>query len=147
MHFVWTVLSLFVCLTLVWPWVDQRIQLQKHVALCYNKDRKGTVFPKSQLICPSAKQPYGTLCFAGKKTGLLNELSKSGRPKKSSPKEDRIIHRMSAKDRKLTAVDIHSRMEGQFGSKISVHTVRRRLIMFGLHGRAPRSKPDVSKKK
>ena len=79
-------------------------------------------------------------------SGSLKDRPKSGRPKKSSEKEDRIIHRMSERDRKRTAVDIHSTMKDKYGSKISVHTVRRRLVMFGLHGRAPRSKPDVSKK-
>ena len=68
------------------------------------------------------------------------------RPRKITIRVDRMIHRLSEKDRFKTAVDIHAEISAQENLNISVHTVRRRLTEFGLKGRVARKKPLISKK-
>jgi len=69
------------------------------------------------------------------------------RKRKSTAREDRIMHRLSEADRKKTAVDIHAEMKkASKGFKLSVRTIRKRLAEFGLNGRIARKKPLVSLK-
>ncbi|CAK9832675.1 Transposable element Tc1 transposase, partial [Anthophora retusa] len=71
---------------------------------------------------------------------------RASRPRKTTPRMDPVIHRLSEKDRHRTAVDIHSEILATSDLKIGVHTVRRRLNEFGLMGRVARKKPLISKK-
>lgn len=68
------------------------------------------------------------------------------KPRKTTVRIDRKIHRLSESDRFLTAVDIHAVIAPELDSQISVRTVRRRLCDFGLKGRVARKKPYISKK-
>ncbi|CAK9802846.1 Transposable element Tc1 transposase [Anthophora quadrimaculata] len=76
----------------------------------------------------------------------VSDKIRSARPRKTTPRLDRTIHRLSEADRFRTAVDIHREISTGMGTQISVHTVRRRLIAFGLRGRVARKKPFISKK-
>lgn len=69
--------------------------------------------------------------------------TKTGRPRKTTPRIDTKIKTMALKNPFYTAVDIKAQLEEL---DISVHTVRRRLRDSGLPARKPSKKPFISKK-
>ena len=81
-----------------------------------------------------------------KKYGNFNSSPKSGRPRITSTKLDRVIRRSSEVDRMKTAVEIASDLKKFQGQEISVHTVRRRLREAGLNARVARGVPLISLK-
>ena len=81
-----------------------------------------------------------------RETGQLRDRVRSGRPRKTDPNMDRVIHRLPLFDRKLTAVDIWRQISMKYGDRLSVQTIKRRLWAAGLYGRIARRKPLVSRK-
>lgn len=73
-------------------------------------------------------------------------LSRSGRPRKTTQREDSIIVRTSKANPRLNAVDIRREMDTTHGVKLSPSTVQRRLRSAGLLGRRPAKKPLISLK-
>lgn len=80
------------------------------------------------------------------KTGNLNNKSRSGRPRKTSAREDRIIKKQSVADPQKSARQIRDDLEVNHGVKLHVSTVKRRLVANDLHGRRPSRKPLISSK-
>lgn len=80
------------------------------------------------------------------RNGSSAPLVRALRPRKSTAQIDRIIHRLSERNRFVTAVQIQKDLESIYRIKLSVWTVRRRLREFGLMGRVARKKPFVSLK-
>lgn len=93
---------------------------------------------KSKTACVQAAKHF-------KSMGTVENKQRKGR-RKTTPREDRIIHRLSEEDRHKTAVDIHFEVSNQLSKSISTRTVQRRLNQFGLMGRVARKKPFISKK-
>lgn len=71
---------------------------------------------------------------------------RSGRPRKTTAKQDRLIIRKSKADPKLTSMAIHTDLKENHGIQVHVSTVKRRLAEAGLHGRRPSKKPLISAK-
>lgn len=78
------------------------------------------------------------------KTGSVNSLPKSGRPRKTSPRDDRSIVRSSLISRKTPATQLHLHLADK--KRISVSTLRNRLSEVGLNGRVARKKPLLTLK-
>lgn len=95
------------------------------------------------LTFPDALTSQNKLCTAFK-GDFKNE--DTGRPKKTSIRQDRQIRRLSIAHPSRTAVEIHRSLIETDDLDISVRTVRRRLMSFGLHGRHGVKKPLISKK-
>jgi len=77
----------------------------------------------------------------------LKDLPRRGRPKKTSPREDRSIKFNSLKNRKLTAKALALKRCPSFTKKrLSITTVKDRLKKVGLNGRVARKKPLLSEK-
>lgn len=70
----------------------------------------------------------------------------SGRRKKTSPAEDRMIKRMCIQDRFKSSADIRKEFLDATGVEIDSSTVRRRLINAGFVGRHPAKKPFLNEK-
>lgn len=81
-----------------------------------------------------------------KQTGGWENRAKKPKNRVTTRREDSIIHRMSERDRHLTAVQITSAINEQRNKKISIQTIKRRLAEAGLKGRRPRKKPLLSEK-
>lgn len=81
-----------------------------------------------------------------KSTGSTVSPPKTGRPRKTSVKEDRIMVRLSLKDRFKSAAEISRELSESYECHVSRKTVSRRLIRAGLNARVPASKPLISKK-
>ena len=69
---------------------------------------------------------------------------RSGRPRKSNEKMDRVIWRMSKKDHFKSANLIKSCLLKHYGLSLSSRTVRHRLNEGGLFGRSAQKKPFIS---
>lgn len=77
---------------------------------------------------------------------ITENVIRAKKARKTTPRVDRMIHRISEADRHKTAVDVHKEIMPQLNSPISTRTVQRRLNEFGLNGRVARKKPRLSKK-
>ena len=73
-------------------------------------------------------------------------ISRSGRPRKTTQREDSIDVRTSKVNPRLNAVDIRREMDTTHGVKLSSSTVQRRIRSTGLLGRRPAKKPLISLK-
>lgn len=100
--------------------------------------------PKKQ-ICREVgiKKPnLNSILTKYKLTGDVEDSPRSGRPRCTTPREDRTIVRMSNNDRHLTAKAIALKHAPSFTKKrISIKTVKRRLAASNLNGRVARRKP------
>lgn len=77
--------------------------------------------------------------------GVVKAYS-TGRPRRTTKRQDMLIVRMSAADPRLTSVDIHRDLVTFHGLQASSKTIQRRLVSAGLDGRRPAQKPFVSAK-
>ena len=81
-----------------------------------------------------------------KATGSTISPPKTGRPCKTSPKQDRLMVRLALKDRFNSAAEISRELNACYDCSVSRKTVSRRLTSAGLNARVPSSKPLISKK-
>ncbi len=78
--------------------------------------------------------------------GTVTRALKSGRPRKMTMRQDKLIHRLSVADPRKTAVDITKEIKEYYKVDIHSNTTKRRLREMGLYGRHGVKKPYVSKK-
>lgn len=71
---------------------------------------------------------------------------RSGRPKVTTERDDKILVRMSKRDPRKTAVELNETIQKEHAVKCSVSTTKRRLCKAGLFGRRPAKKPLISVK-
>jgi len=82
-----------------------------------------------------------------RKNSTVENISRLPRKRRTTAREDRVIHRLSEADRRKTATDIHKEMTvASPHFRLSVRSIRRRLAEFELNGRVARRKPFVSLK-
>jgi len=67
----------------------------------------------------------------------VKDLPRSGAPRKTTPREEKLIRRKSVGNPNKDAVQICSEMATECGLKVSVDTIRRRLDEIGLFARVP----------
>ena len=79
-------------------------------------------------------------------TGLFVSPKKPGRPRKTTPRQDWVMHRLSISDRFNTASGIAREVNSDSGMDVSRMTVSRRLHEVGLDAHSPATKPPISKK-
>lgn len=79
-------------------------------------------------------------------TGTAERKKGTGGIRKTSKADDRVLHRLSLRNRFSTAVQIRTEFVESSGTEIGVHTVRRRLREFGLMARRPAKKPMLTPK-
>ncbi|XP_029643472.1 uncharacterized protein LOC115217893 [Octopus sinensis] len=81
-----------------------------------------------------------------KSSGTKDAKPKTGRPRKTLPRQDRIMIRMSLKDRFKSATEISHEFGYTSDVNVSRKTVSRRLQVSELLAHAPAKKPLISKK-
>lgn len=79
-------------------------------------------------------------------TGTVADRPRCGRTRSTNPNIDRLIKRISQKDPRKSATDIHKELLLSNIHNVSIKTVQRRLRAMGLFGRKPVRKPLISKK-
>ncbi|ROL53202.1 Transposable element Tcb2 transposase [Anabarilius grahami] len=80
-----------------------------------------------------------------KERGSILVKKASGRPRKSSTRQDRLLKRIQLRDRSATSAELAQEWQ-QAGVSASARTVRRRLLEDGLVSRRAAKKPLLSKK-
>jgi transposase len=81
-----------------------------------------------------------------KATGNVDRRPKSGRPRLTTDKDDKVLIRLSKKNPRASATDLNAEIRTNYGVQVSVDTVRRRQRDGGLHGRRPAKKPLMREK-
>ena len=81
-----------------------------------------------------------------KKTGSVDDRKRTGRPRITTPREDRSLLRICLNDRRLTSPQLKREWMESCGVQCSSRTVRRRLVKEGLHGRVARKKPLLTQR-
>lgn len=76
--------------------------------------------------------------------GCYKNKPRSGRKKVTTIREERILERMSLRNRRLSSKDLSSQLYQQYKVKISPRTMRRRLCDVGLKGCKARRKPYLT---
>ena len=89
-----------------------------------------------------SKSVIGRVVKSYNDTGKIVSAFKTGRPRKTSAREDRIMQRMSFK----SCTEIKRVMNSTSCVNVSRQTVSRRLQEIGLFNQTPRKKPLVSSK-
>ena len=93
-----------------------------------------------------SKSVVGRVVKSYNDTGKRVSAFKTGRPRKTSAREDRIMQLMSLKDRLKSWTEIKRVMNSTSCVNVSRQTVSRRLQEIGLFNRTPRKKPLVCSK-
>ena len=107
--------------------------------------KKHTIREISEKVKRS-KSVVGRVVKSYNGTGKIVSAFKTGRPRKTSAREDRIMQRMSLKDRFKSCTEIKRVMNSTSCVNVSRQTVSRLLQEIGLFNRTPRKKPLVSSK-
>ena len=81
-----------------------------------------------------------------RETRTVKRKKGSGRPRKATPGQTRLLVRQVKKDPFMTAVDLQSYAQDNLGIVMTARTARNMLIREGLRGRVPAKKPWISKK-
>ncbi|KAK3519567.1 hypothetical protein QTP86_010505 [Hemibagrus guttatus] len=91
------------------------------------------------------KTTVRAVIYKWRKHGAVENLPRSGRPTKITPRAHRQLIQEVTKDPTTTSKELQASLASV---KVSVHdsTIRKRLGKNGLHGRVPRRKPLLSKK-
>ena len=76
----------------------------------------------------------------------LTVKKRSGRPKKTSQSDDRVLIRLSKADPRKSAVSLNAEIRLNYNIQMSVTTTKERLRHANLFGRRPVKKPMVSLK-
>ena len=77
-------------------------------------------------------------------TGDVKDRPRSGRPRKTTPQEDRFITRTVLRNRRLSSRDLQARFAGRYGIQISDQTVRNRLHAANLRAYKATRKPAIT---
>ena len=93
-----------------------------------------------------SKSAVGRVIKDFKDTGKILPPKKNGRPRITSPRQDRLIKKMALDDRFQTAASISREVHASHDIKASRKTVSRRLNEIGLFARSPAKKPLISNK-
>lgn len=81
------------------------------------------------------------LCERQRFTGNVHRKQKSGRHRKTTPREDRALRRFFNSSPNLTATDGMGYLKRSFGVEMTTRSVRNRLNSLGLFARRPARKP------
>jgi len=79
-------------------------------------------------------------------TGSVADRPRSGRPRISTPRDDKVLIRISKKDRHKTSPELAKEWSESTGTTASTSLVRQRLLSHGLHGCKARRKPLLTEK-
>ena len=118
----------------------QKLDYSVRQAIVKLHKEKHTIREISEKVKRS-KSVVGRVVKSYNDTGKIVSAFKTSRPHKTSAREDRIMQRMSLKDRFKSCTEIKRVM-----NSVSRQTVFKRLQEIGLFNRTPRKKPLVSSK-
>ena len=123
----------------------QKLEYYVRQAIVKLHKEKHTIIEISKKVKRS-KSVVGRVVKSYNDTGKIVSAFKTGRPRKTSAREDRIMQRMSLKNRFKSCTEIKRVMNCTSCVNVSRPTDSRRLQEIGLFNRTPTKKPLVSSK-
>lgn len=108
--------------------------------------QNGNSFRKTAQLYGVGKSAVGQIMKKYELTGSTKNRKQSGRPRKTTPRQDRKLVVLSKENPRLTAVDLNVEMKRFYEMNCSVSTTKRRLRHANLFGRRPAKKPLISLK-
>ena len=87
---------------------------------------------------------YGILSRHAVRPNEVKDLPCSGRPRKTTPREDRRLGRLTPRNRFCTSIELRRRWN--LGRPVSSSLVRRRLSQLSYHNRRPVRKPVLTRR-
>lgn len=127
----------------------KQISIEKRSAICTLRNEGYSMSQIVQKVGVSKKGVYTNL-DRSQKFGSLVDRKRSGRPRKTTKAEDKYIIMKNKRKHRLTAVDIANDFNFGKSLKMSMTTVKTRLLHAGLRGRVAMKKlllRNVDKKK
>ena len=91
-----------------------------------------------------AQPAISNLARRYRNTGAVNDLPRSGRPRTTTPRQDRYIVLQHLRNRFQPATATAADTPGRNNPRVSVSTIRRRLTASGLRARRPCRRPVLS---
>ena len=79
-----------------------------------------------------------------RETGDVKDRPRSGRPRVTTPVEDRYIRLLALRDQRMSSRVIQTRLAGRHGRRFSDQTIRNRLHTNHLRARKPAKKPALT---
>lgn len=79
-----------------------------------------------------------------RETGEVKDRPRSGRPKKTTPQEDRFVTLATLRNRRLTARELQARFMQRYQRRLSTQTVRNRLHQARLKARKAVRRPAMT---
>ena len=128
------------------PWRNAKNLITLWDKLLWSYTRKSRKKREISEKVKRSKSVVGRVVKSYSDTGKIVSAFKTGRPRKTSAREDRIMQRMSLKDRFKSCPEIKRVMNSTSCVNVSRPTVSRRLQEIGLFNRTPRKKPLVCSK-
>lgn len=107
---------------------------------------KGNTFRTTAELYGVGKTVVGQIWKKYKLTGSTKNRKQTGRPRKTTERQDRKLIKLCKEEPRLSAVDLNVQMRQIYGIDCSVSTTKRRLRHANLFGRRPAKKPLVSLK-
>mgnify|MGYP003471160912 CR=1 FL=1 len=89
------------------------------------------------------KSEVSRLVAKYRETGNVKDVPRSGRPKVTTERQDRLIIQHSRRNRFKTARQIRDDLQGEIG-RVSTQTINNRLLAAHLPARRPRQKPELT---
>uniref|UniRef100_A0A667ZNY4 Transposase Tc1-like domain-containing protein n=1 Tax=Myripristis murdjan TaxID=586833 RepID=A0A667ZNY4_9TELE len=77
-------------------------------------------------------------------TGDVRDRPRSGRPKKTTPQEDRFLTLSALRYRRLSSTDLQSRFADRYGRRLSAQTIRNRLHAANLWSQRAARRPAMT---
>lgn len=106
----------------------------------------GNSFRKTAELYGVGKSVVGQIMKRFESTGSTKNRKQSGRPPKTTPREDRKLIKLCKENPRLSAVELNAKMRTGYGVRCSISTTKRRLRQANLFGRRPAKKPLISLK-
>lgn len=119
------------------------IQLREVVI---NLSQQGKVSREIAKVLLIDKSTVNRIITKYKSTNSLIDKPRSGKPRKTTKRVDKIIKTKSIADVKKTAVDISRELREEYLADVSRSTISRRLKEVGLIGRVGVKKPLITAK-
>lgn len=81
-----------------------------------------------------------------RQTGSIEDRPRAGRPVVMTPRQNRILRRMSTEDRHQVSRTLRQRLQQEHNIRVSQRTVARRLLQMGLRGCISKRKPLLTQR-
>ena len=119
----------------------QRTVTKEEIGVILHLKSEGKSFSEIAKVTKRSRKAVTNIIKRHEETGSTDHRPRSGRPSKSTPRDDRKLIRLSLANRHKNASDLRKEWSEQAGVDVSSRTVRRRLCKGGLKGCKARRKP------